>query len=125
MARTDIPKHVRQLILRHIESVQQVEILMLLRDAPEHVYTVSEVSRKLHIAPDACRRWLDEFSAARLVERTPEGVKHRGEGPQARSADDLVECYSRRRLAVIDAIYNKPSSAIQSFSDAFRIRRED
>jgi hypothetical protein len=52
-------------------------------------------------------------------------VRHASRSAEARAADELVDCYSRRRLAVIDAIYNKSSAAIQSFSDAFRIRGGD
>jgi hypothetical protein len=122
MAHSDIPKNVRQVIVRHIDSVQQVEILALLQGDPDRVWNVGEVSRSLHIAPDACQRWLDAFAAARLVSRTDAGFRHES---RSRDADDLVECYSRRRLAVIDSIYNKPSQAIQSFSDAFRLRKDD
>lgn len=122
MAHSDIPKNVRQVIVRHIDSVQQVEILALLRHDPDREWTVAEVSRSLHIAADACQGWLDAFAAARLVERTGSGFSH---ASRSRDADDLVECYSRRRLAVIDSIYNKPSPAIQSFSDAFRLRNDD
>ena len=122
MAHSDIPKNVRQLIVRHIDSVQQVEILALLRGDPDREWTAAEISRSLHIAPDACQRWLEAFAAARLVSSTDGGFSH---GSRAGDADDLVECYSRRRLAVIDSIYNKPSPAIQSFSDAFRLRRDD
>jgi hypothetical protein len=122
MAHRDIPKNVRQVIARHIESVQQVEILALLREEPERGWTVADISRSLHIAPAACEAWLDEFAAARLVDRDGDGFRH---AARTRDADDLVECYSRRRLAVIDSIYNKPSTAIQSFSDAFRLRKDD
>ena len=125
MARAEIPKHVRQLILRHIDSVQQVEILTLLAREPERVWTPAELSRALHIAPEACARWLDEFSSAGLIEQRRDGMKHADAGPRAHSAEELVECYARRRIAVIDAIYNKPSSALQSFSDSFRVRRDD
>jgi hypothetical protein len=121
MAHTDIPKNVRQLIARHIDSVQQVEILALMQGAPEREWTVAEISRSLHIAPNACSQWLEAFAAAKLVVRTESGFKHSDRG----GADHLVECYSRRRLAVIDSIYNKPSSSIQSFSDAFRLRKDD
>lgn len=125
MAHSDIPKNVRQLIVRHIDSVQQVEILALLRDNPEREWTVAEISRSLHIAPNSCATWLEAFAAARLVDRTDTGFKHAASGARSQQADELVDCYSRRRLAVIDSIYNKPSAAIQSFSDAFRLRRDD
>ena len=120
MAHSEIPNNVRQLIVRHIDSVQQVEILALMREKPEREWTAADVSKSLHIAPESCRRWLEVFAKARLVEATNTGFKHAG----ASAADQLVECYSRRRLAVIDSIYNKPSSAIQSFSDAFRVRKD-
>lgn len=125
MAHSDIPKNVRQLIVRHIDSVQQVEILALLRDDPEREWTPAEISRALHTPPDACERWLAAFADARLVESRGGAYRHAREGSRSRDADELVDCYSRRRLAVIDSIYNKPSSAIQSFSDAFRLRRDD
>lgn len=122
MAHSDIPKNVRQLIVRHIDSVQQVEILALLRGEPDREWPVADVSRALHIAPSACSAWLDAFAAAGLVDATGAGYRH---ATRSRDADDLVDCYSRRRLAVIDSIYNKPSTAIQSFSDAFRIRKDN
>ena len=52
-------------------------------------------------------------------------MRHARRGRHARAVDDLIDLYARRRLAVIDSIYNKPSAAIQSFSDAFRVRGED
>lgn len=122
MAHSDLPKNVRQLIVRHIDSVQQVEILALLRSAPDRDWSVAEISRSLHIAPAASQTWLDAFAAARLVRRTDAGYRH---GNHAAAADQLVDWYSRRRSAVVESIYSKPSTAIQSFSDAFRLRRDD
>ena len=73
MARTDIPKNVRQLVLRHIDSVQQVEILELLARDPDHEWSSAQISRSLHIPPDACEQWLRSFAAAGMVERTVTG----------------------------------------------------
>ena len=123
MARSDLPKPVRQLILRHIDSVQQVEILALLLREPDRVWSSAEVSRTLRIGPGPCDEWLNRFTLAGLVDREEAGFRHAARGRDAATADALVECYGRRRLAVIDTIYNKPNSAIESFSDAFRMRR--
>jgi hypothetical protein len=125
MAHTDLPQNVRKLIVRHIDSVQQVEILALLRDNAEREWTPAEISRNLHIGPVSCENWLERFDAAGLLERGGVGYRHADRGPHARAADDLIDWYARRRLSVLDAIYNKPSSAIQSFSDAFRVRKDD
>jgi hypothetical protein len=121
MARTDIPKPVRDLILRHIDSVQQVEILALLHGHPEKAWTAAELSRTLQIGPASSAEWVERFAAAGLVRPADGGVRHAGK----RAVDDLVDLYARRRTSVIEAIYSKPSTAIQSFSDAFRIRRNE
>ena len=128
MARTDIPKNVRDLILRHIDSVQQVEILELVARDPSRVWQAPEISRTLHIGPASCAEWIERFAAAGLVERDVRdvgGVRHASRGPRSRAVDELVDLYARRRTSVIDAIYSKPSPAIQSFSDAFRLRGKD
>ena len=125
MGLDDLPKPVRQLIVRHIDSIQQVEALELLSRDPDREWTSAQVSRTLHIPAQACATWLDQFVAAGLVDRGGDGVKHATKGRDARAVDDLIDLYGRRRTTVIEAIYNKPSSAIQSFSDAFRVRRQD
>jgi hypothetical protein len=107
MAHNDIPKNVRRLIVRQIESVQQVEILALLRADRERVWAPDEVSRRLHINSAACDAWLRGFAAANLVDRIGDGYQHAARGPSVRAADELVDCFARRRLAVIDAIYSK------------------
>jgi DNA-binding Lrp family transcriptional regulator len=122
MARTDIPTHVRELILRHIESVQQVEILALLSGDADRSWTAASISRSLHIAQEPCGKWIDRFVAAGILVGEDEGVRFAAGGKRSRAAVDLVDLYSRRRTTVIEAIYNKPGTAIQSFSDAFRLR---
>jgi DNA-binding MarR family transcriptional regulator len=122
MARAEIPNNVRQLIQRHVSTVQQVEILALLGREPERDWSAAEASRALRISERSCEAWLADFARAGLVERRPDGFRHATQGKQAQAAEDLVDCYSRRRLAVIESIYNKADTAIQSFSDAFRFR---
>jgi hypothetical protein len=124
MAPADIPKPVRQFISRHIDSIQQVEILALLRRDGERAWTTEQVSRTLHIAHALCAEWLDRYATAGLVKRDEIGYRHQPGGSQTAVLDELVDLYARRRTTVIDAIYNKPSGSIQSFSDAFRLRKD-
>jgi hypothetical protein len=120
MARADIPTPVRDLIARHVDSAQQVEILLLLAEDPDRPWTADAVARALRIAPGPCTVWLERFSAAALIDRSDEGFTYaRGR------VDTLLEYYATRRLAVLDLIYSKPNPAIQSFADAFRMRDDE
>lgn len=125
MARADIPTHVRQVIVRHIDSAQQVEILALLLRDPAKQWRPAEVSRSLHIPPEACEGWLEGFAAAGLVGRADEAAYSATPARESRTVAELVDLYGRRRISVVDTIYNKSGSAIQSFSDAFKLRGND
>src|SRR5688572_26443284 len=107
MARTDIPTHVRELILRHIDSVQQVEILGLLSGDPSRAWTSLEVSRTLQIAHEPCGEWLDRFVGSGVLVGDDDGVRFAAGGRDARAAGELVDLYARRRTSMIEAIYNK------------------
>jgi hypothetical protein len=109
MTRTDIPPHVRELILRHIESVQQVEILALLSRSPERSWDTAAIRRELQLAPSACGPWLDRFVAGGLLAAHDDGVRFAADSAAAGAAVELVALYAQRRTAVIAAIYNGSS----------------
>lgn len=115
MARTDLPDAVRDLITKHIDSAQQVEILVLLGKDPERPWSTDEVARELRIASTACSAWLERFASARLARPTAAGYKHR-----AGAVDELIRCYSSRRLAVLDVIYGNPQ---HDPAEAFGLRQ--
>jgi hypothetical protein len=110
MAQADIPQHVRDLIRRHIDSIQQVEILRLLGSQPERAWAAAEVCRALHIGERLCAGWLAEFATVGLVNETTQGYRRAAPNSEAHVADELVECYARRRMDVIEAIYNKDAA---------------
>jgi hypothetical protein len=103
-AHSDIPENVRRLLVRHIDSVQQLEILALLYGDAARAWTPPEVCRTLRISPDACRAWLESFALAGLVARDADGGFIDAGNPDARDAIDL---YERRRRSVIESIYGK------------------
>jgi hypothetical protein len=43
----------------------------------------------------------------------------------ARLVDQLAEYYRDRRVAVVTELYSKPTKKVQTFADAFRLRREE
>jgi hypothetical protein len=112
MSRDDLPEHVRTLIESHIESVQQVEILVLLRAAAERGWAAGELCRSLHLSAAVCEGWIDRFAAAGIVTRTDERILYAAGTPHDPAVDDLLDLYSRRRHSVIESIYGKPRDAV-------------
>ena len=126
--RGGIPGRVRSFVAANVESIGQLELLMLLHGKPEHAFTAAEASRELRAPERHVRGQLVELTQARILVHDDRGEEtwhfDRG-GRHARAVDELAACMRQRPRAVHDLILSGPSSDVQVFSDAFRLRRDD
>ena len=122
MAR-EITDGARRLIAKHIHSVEQLEVLLLLRAAPDKEWTAAEVARALVAQPDTAVVRLDDLAERRLVRKRDDRYVY-APGEREHDVTELAECYASRRTAVIGLIFSKPSGAVTSFSDAFRFKKD-
>jgi hypothetical protein len=123
----EIPANVRELILQHIDSVEQLEVLLLLHDHGDRDWSAEDVSGEL--------RTNTQSTAMRLADLTARGLVAEGAtrdvyrySPRTHDVNAAVEGlareYSVRRVSVITLIFAKPLDRIRSFADAFRFRRD-
>lgn len=113
----------RRLVAEHIHSVEQLEVLLLLRAAPDKLWTAAEVARALVSQPDTVERRLVDLEHRKLVRSDESGWCY-APGGRERDVSELAEAYNTRRVAVVGLIFSKPSDSVTSFSDAFRLRRD-
>lgn len=116
---------VTRFIAKHIESVAQLEVLLLLRAAADKQWTAQEVARALVTQPEsAAASWLEDLAKRGLA--TEHRGSYRYDPPREleRPLDDLAESYAKYRVSVVALIFAAPSERIIDFADAFRIRRE-
>jgi hypothetical protein len=118
-----ITDEVRSFIMRHIQSVEQLEVLLLLRAAPDKEWTPDDVARALVSQRESAERWLLDLTGRGLLTHTG-GFRFAPGATDARVVDGLAEAYAKRRVTVVGLIFSKPSEAVQSFADAFRLRRD-
>jgi len=117
---------VRTLIRRHVRSVGELELLMLLRAERDRSWSVDEICEAL-----ACpRSWavaqLEVMAGAGLL--APAGGKWRfapasTELEHATAA--LEDAYRLHSRDVVRFVFATPGRDLKEFSDAFRLRRED
>jgi hypothetical protein len=126
-----LPDEVRRLISRHIDSVAQLDVLLLLQESRERSWTVQEIARQLRQQPDLVEATLARLSRGGIV-----GVEVNAAGEPAfcfrpgtkaleSATERLAATYATHKTSVITAIFSSPSDAIEDFADAFRLRRED
>jgi len=122
----DFPVELKHFIAQHVESLAQLEALLQMRQEPQRSWKSAELSQQLRIAPDMCEGILVDLQRRGFVENADDGYRYR---PQSADADrllaNLADVYQQRRVAVITEIYSKPVHKVQTFADAFRLRRED
>lgn len=126
MAETGLPEHVRALILRHIASIGQLEVLLLLHASPGNATTADMVARELRIGPGPASTELGRLARdGFLVEEPPGTWRYEpADDAIARAVDDLARTYPTYRVAIVSLVFSRPSGVLQGFADAFRIRKD-
>ena len=127
MAQTGVPAEVRRFIAAEIESVGQLEVLLLLRGAPDKSWTPGEVARALVMQVGPATTWLEQMADGSFVAQPASGAYRYSPASAEveRTIDGLAESYAKYRVAVISLIFSKPSEGVTRFSEAFRIRRRE
>jgi hypothetical protein len=128
MAGESLPTAVRQLLARYIQSVEQLEVLLLVRSDPQRAWTSDEVYNVIRSSKASVTQRLERFTAdGFLVEEAGEPRRYRYE-PKTRelatAVDETASVYGTWRIRVIEAIFAPPSDPVQSFADAFKLRKD-
>jgi hypothetical protein len=124
----EFPPKLEQFIAQHIESLAQLEMLLLMRQDPERHWDCAEIARLLYIGGDMCAQLVKDLERHGIVRQVPESdgyQYHPRDAEMNRLVSDLASIYQERRVAVITQIYSRPMKKVQTFADAFRLRRED
>lgn len=126
MSESTIPEEALRLIARHIHSVEQLEILLFLQKTPGKLLTKQEVFRAIQSSETSVASSLAYFSNEGFLIKESEGTyRFAPPSPELEQACALLAtAYHERRVAVIEAIYSRPSDPVRNFADAFRLRKE-
>ena len=110
--------------------MEHVEALLALASDQARAWPPGDVAARTHTSLASVTACLDRLVAAGLA--SPEGS---GQPPSYRYAprsqalrgavESVEEMYRTKPVTLIKAIYDRPATAVQSFADAFRIRKPD
>jgi len=128
MADSDLPREVRDLVIRQLHSMEEIEVLLLLEGEPAGL-TVTEIRDRLRLpASDLPLTSIARLKANRLIagdQSADTRYRFAVTSPEARRAIELLRvAYNERPVTLVRLVYNRPSAA-ESFADAFRIKRPD
>jgi len=124
----ELSARVCQFIDQNIESLAQLETLLLLRRHPDKSWDSAGIAKALYIAPEQAARLLADLGRRGMTSATAASSLHYSFIPSSADYDatiaEVALAYEERRVAVISLIYSKPLNKVQTFADAFRLRKE-
>jgi len=134
LAADELPEEVRKLLRDHIESYEQLELLLLLRAQLEHTWTVEALSARLRIPASMALLALDELQTDGFVgARGPGLEKQYAYVAQSNhveaTLERLVTAYREHPIPILkqmsaNAIERVRTAALRTFADAFILRKD-
>ncbi|HVX42185.1 MAG TPA: hypothetical protein VHB25_21670 [Gemmatimonadaceae bacterium] len=128
MASQGISESLRAFIREHIQSVEQMEVLLLLYSTTPKEWSAVRVARELRIDAMSASRRLADFAERGLISARAgdEALLYWYEGSSPnndRAIAELDRANRERRTTLIGVIFSTPSDDVRAFADAFRLRR--
>ena len=118
MTDPELPPDLRAFLISCVDAVEQAEILVRLH-ASEGAFTARTLAPDLGLSDTAARHHLEQDDAEGIHVRAPRSAELQ------RFAELLVEWWGHSRSAVLRFIATHSRGPLQSFSNAFRIRRKE
>lgn len=124
-----IAQEVSLFLADHIDSVLELELLLLLRSESARTWTAAELANELKIDPAFAAAQLEKFHHRKFLARTDQADGAYRYAPASPELDAAVASvaatYATHRVSMIALIFSKPTSTLKSFADAFRIRKDN
>jgi hypothetical protein len=125
----DISPELKLFVEQHIESVPQLEAILMLRNEPQRAWDAAEIAKALYLPEEVAASLLSDFVRRGFSAIAPPGkekyVYRTRDDATDRLIGELQAAYHDRRVAVISLIYSKPLNKVQTFADAFRFGKEN
>ena len=119
-----VPSDVRDFIVSHIDSIAQLEALLLLRATPNELWDGAKAARRLYVSEPECNEALARLCAQGLLKRIDESYCYADVAPElSNMVGRLAQAYSRHLIPVTNIIHQKPRR-IREFANAFKFKKE-
>jgi hypothetical protein len=121
-------EELEKFIAAEINSLEQLEILLLLSGNPHKWWTAAGVYDVVKSSVQSVRDRLEEMVLRGILRKEDESELRYQFGPKNdaiwKVTSELRDAYKERSVKVVQAIYSKPPDAVQEFARAFRLRRD-
>lgn len=126
---TQVPDPVRRFIEAAIDSVPELECLLLLYRFKDHIWTADELAERLYLSPEVVSAIVADLKNKRMVATVNDTdvVRFRfmPETTELREVTtQLEQAYRSHLMLVTQMIHSKAPRAVLEFARAFRVAKD-
>ncbi|HYC56332.1 MAG TPA: hypothetical protein VEL28_15475 [Candidatus Binatia bacterium] len=120
-----VPDNVKRLIAEAIDSVPELEAVLLLREHSDRTWTAEQAGERLYVSKPVAAHVLSVLAERGFASESHGAYRYApSSGDIALVVDQLATAYSRHLIEVTHLIHAKPSASVRRFAEAFRLRKD-
>jgi hypothetical protein len=127
MASEEIPTDIRVFIARYLRSVGHLELMLFLFDGRDREWTAIDLAKEMRTNESLVEQQVSALNGP--IKKTkiikPEAFRFEAADKSLLElVAKLSSLYRSHRHAIISEVYSQPLATIQSFADAFKIKKD-
>lgn len=121
-----IPEEIKIFIMEHIDSVAEIEGLLLLRANSTETWNVQKLAERLYIEESEAGKILGRLLNAGFLQSPSAHVYiyQPATDDLALRIDIVAQNYTRLLVPITNLIHSRHKTRVQEFANAFRIRKD-
>jgi hypothetical protein len=128
MTSPEIPARVLQFLAGHIDSVPQLEALLLLWEDPQRLWSEEELAGRIYVGRPVAAAILQSLQRQQLVTAEPAAaVRYRYDpqwDPSGEVMREVAATYRRQLVPLATFIHSRASTAVREFARAFDLKKD-
>ncbi|MCP3136133.1 hypothetical protein [Pyxidicoccus xibeiensis] len=128
MSDAGLSPRVQRFITTHIDSLEKLEVLLLLRSRAEREWTAPAVSLELRITETSAALRLADLASHGLLSSdgatAPAYRFNPSDSDDVQAVAELAVAYGAKRVSVITFIFSRPLDKVRGFAEAFVFKKD-
>lgn len=123
---TSIPQHLKEFLIECIESVSQLELLLIIFKTQNKKWNAAAMAREMRTHPSTALKQMNILSDKGILRKESEDTFiYTPENSELhKKLVDLSELYNERPVAIVTFIYKSPTEKLKGFADAFKFKKD-
>ena len=124
----EIPERVLQFLAQRIDSVPQLEAIVMMCEDPQRLWSEDELAARLYVSKQAAAQVLQSLQRQQLVTvEHPSAALYRYNAqwdPTGEILPEVAASYRRHLVPITTFIHSRASTAVREFARAFNLKKD-